>query len=138
MTTSFTTTAPMLGTALLSQRRDERAGGKTDEFHYEGGIRDFVAHVNGKKDPIHAQVVYFENDEAEGRGSVEVALQWNSSYVESVFSFANNINTHEGGSHLSGFAAALTTTMNKFARDDGLKPKRRRRDDVQFSAHERQ
>ncbi|MEZ5100476.1 MAG: DNA topoisomerase (ATP-hydrolyzing) subunit B [Thermoleophilia bacterium] len=99
---------------------DQREGEWREEFHYEGGIRDFVSHVNGKKDPIHGQVVYFENDEAEGRGSVEIALQWNSSYVESVFSFANNINTHEGGSHLSGFAAALTTTMNKFARDDGL------------------
>jgi DNA gyrase subunit B len=99
---------------------DERADGKTEEFHYEGGIRDFVTHINAEKDPIHATIASFEAEDDEGRGAVEVAMQWNAKYVESVFSFANNINTHEGGSHLSGFTAALTTTMNKFARDDGL------------------
>jgi DNA gyrase subunit B len=99
---------------------DEREGEWSEEFHFEGGIRDFVRHVNAEKDPIHATIVYFEADDAEGRGSVEVALQWNAKYVESVFSFANNINTHEGGSHLSGFSGALTRTINKYARDDGL------------------
>jgi DNA gyrase subunit B len=98
--------------------RDERAGGKTEEFHYEGGIRDFVAHVNDAKDAIHKHVVYFEGDSSDGQ--VEVAMQWNSSYVESVFSFANNINTTEGGTHLSGFRAALTGTLNKYAREKGL------------------
>jgi DNA gyrase subunit B len=98
---------------------DEREGDWREEFHYEGGIRDFVKHIGAEKDPIHGSVIYFEAEDAEGRGSVEVALQWNSKYVESVFSFANNINTHEGGSHLSGFSAALTRTMNKVARDDG-------------------
>jgi DNA gyrase subunit B len=98
--------------------RDERAGGKTEEFHYEGGIRDFVAHVNESKDPVHKHVVYFEGDTEDGQ--VEVAMQWNTSYVESVFSFANNINTTEGGTHLSGFRAALTGTINKYARDKGL------------------
>jgi DNA gyrase subunit B len=107
---------------------DERAGGKRTEFHYEGGIRDFVAHVNGTKDPLHKQIVYFEsqtNGESDRPGhselgQVEVAMQWNSSYVESVFSFANNINTQEGGSHLTGFKSALTATLNKYARDKGL------------------
>ncbi len=99
---------------------DERAGGKSEEFHYEGGIRDFVTHINAEKDPIHPTIASFEAEDDEGRGAVEVAMQWNGKYVESVFSFANNINTHEGGSHLSGFTAALTTTINKFARDDGL------------------
>jgi DNA gyrase subunit B len=99
---------------------DEREAEWRDEFHYEGGIRDFVAHVNAKKDPLHGQVVYFECDDEGGRGSIEVAMQWNASYVDSVYSFANNINTHEGGSHLSGFQAALTRTVNKFARDEGL------------------
>jgi DNA gyrase subunit B len=98
--------------------RDERAGGKTEEFHYEGGIRDFVTHVNESKDTVHKHVVYFEGESEDGQ--VEVAMQWNSSYVESVFSFANNINTTEGGAHLSGFRAALTGTLNRYARDKGL------------------
>ena len=76
--------------------------------------------MNEAKDPIHGQVIFFEAEDEEGRGSVEIAMQWNAKYVESVFSFANNINTHEGGAHLSGFASALTTTMNKVAFDDGL------------------
>ena len=99
---------------------DEREGEWSEEFHFEGGIKDFVKHVNDGKDPIHGQVIFFEAEDEEGRGSVEIAMQWNSKYVESVFSFANNINTHEGGTHLSGFASALTTTMNKVAFDDGL------------------
>jgi DNA gyrase subunit B len=97
---------------------DERAGGKTTEFHYEGGIRDFVAHVNETKDPVHKHVVYFEGESEDGQ--VEIAMQWNTSYVESVFSFANNINTTEGGTHLSGFRAALTGTLNRYAREKGL------------------
>src|SRR5215471_3405749 len=98
--------------------RDERAGGKTEEFHYEGGIRDFVSHVNESKDPVHKHIVYFEGESEEGQ--VEVAMQWNTSYVESVFSFANNINTTEGGTHLSGFRSALTGTLNRYAREEGL------------------
>jgi DNA gyrase subunit B len=98
--------------------RDERAGGKVVEFHYEGGIRDFVAYVNESKDTVHKHVVYFEGEGDESQ--VEVAMQWNNSYVESVFSFANNINTTEGGAHLSGFKAALTGTLNRYARDKGL------------------
>ena len=97
---------------------DERAGGGTVEFHYEGGIRDFVTYINQAKDSVHKHVVYFEGDGDESQ--VEVAMQWNTSYVESVFAFANNINTTEGGTHLSGFRAALTGTLNKYARDKGL------------------
>ena len=96
---------------------DERAAGATIEFHYEGGIRDFVQHINEAKDPVHKHVVYFSGENE--RGHVEVAMQWNTKYVESVFSFANNINTHEGGSHLSGFNAALTRTLNKYGREKG-------------------
>ncbi len=98
--------------------RDERPAGTTYEFHYEGGIRDFVSFVNESKDTVHKHVVYFEGETEQG--AVEVAMQWNTSYVESVFSFANNINTTEGGTHLSGFKAALTGTLNKYARDKGL------------------
>ncbi len=97
---------------------DERAGGEQVEFHYEGGIRDFVAHVNSTKETIHKHIAYFEGESDEG--SIEVAMQWNGSYQDAVYTFANNINTHEGGSHLSGFNAALTRTLNKFARDLGL------------------
>ncbi|HEX3237156.1 MAG TPA: DNA topoisomerase (ATP-hydrolyzing) subunit B [Gaiellaceae bacterium] len=89
---------------------DERAEGKTVEFHYEGGIRDFVAYINEAKDAIHKHLVYFEGEA--DQGAVEVAMQWNSSYQESVFTFANNINTVEGGTHLSGFRSALTRTLN--------------------------
>ena len=97
---------------------DERAGGESDTFHYEGGIVDFVAHLNENKDALHRKTVFFENETEEGQ--VEVAMQWNSSYQESIFSFANNINTHEGGSHLSGFRSALTRTLNSYARGKGL------------------
>jgi DNA gyrase subunit B len=94
---------------------DERAEGKTVEFHYEGGIRDFVAYINGAKDPVHKHLVHFEGES--DQGAVEVAMQWNNSYQDSVFTFANNINTVEGGSHLSGFRSALTSTLNKKAQD---------------------
>jgi DNA gyrase subunit B len=98
---------------------DERAdAGKPVEFHYEGGIKDYVSYINESKDIAHRHVVYFSTGTEQGE--VEVAMQWNSSYQESVFSFANNINTHEGGSHMSGFRSALTSTINKYARDKGL------------------
>src|SRR5687767_8825408 len=97
---------------------DEREGEDRHEFHYEGGIRDFVAFVNEAKDSVHKRIVYFEGQAEDG--TVEVAMQWNNSYVESVFSFANNINTTEGGAHLSGFKAALTGTLNKYAREKGF------------------
>jgi DNA gyrase subunit B len=104
--------------ALRIKLADERAEGKAVEFHYEGGIRDFVAYTNEAKDSIHKHIVYFEGES--DAGYVEVAMQWNGSYQESVFSFANNINTHEGGTHMQGFRSALTRTLNKYARDKGL------------------
>jgi DNA gyrase subunit B len=97
---------------------DERAGGERADFKYDGGIRDFISFVNASKEPVHKDVIYFDSLSADGE--VEVAMQWNNSYVESTFSFANNINTHEGGSHLSGFKAALTRTLNEYARSKGL------------------
>ena len=89
---------------------DERAGGERADFKYEGGIRDFIEFVNATKEPVHKDVIYFETEADDGH--VEVAMQWNGSFVESTFSFANNINTHEGGTHLSGFKASLTRTLN--------------------------
>ena len=97
---------------------DERGEGGHAEFQYDGGIEDFVRYLNANKDSIGRKVVYFEGES--GEGAVEVAMQWNTTYQESVFSFANNINTHEGGSHLSGFRAALTRTLNRYAREKGL------------------
>ncbi|MGD0273879.1 MAG: DNA topoisomerase (ATP-hydrolyzing) subunit B [Gaiellaceae bacterium] len=97
---------------------DERAEEARYEFHYKGGIKDFVNFINEAKEPVHKHIVYYEGGDE--RGTVEVAMQWNNSYVESVFSFANNINTHEGGAHLTGFKSALTATLNKYAREKGL------------------
>jgi DNA gyrase subunit B len=94
---------------------DERGDRHHAEFRYEGGIVDFVGYLNENKEPIHKKVVSFEGES--GEGALEVAMQWNSSYQESVFSFANNINTIEGGAHLSGFRSALTSALNKYARE---------------------
>jgi DNA gyrase subunit B len=90
----------------------------TRTFHYPGGLVDYIKHLNASKDAIHPSIVGFEvkGDTME----VEVAMQWNSSYNESVHSFANTINTHEGGTHEEGFRASLTTVVNKYARDKKL------------------
>jgi DNA gyrase subunit B len=103
---------------LAISLNDERADGESVTFQYEGGIRDFVAYINREKDAIHRSIIYFENETPDG--SVEIAMQWNSSYNESVFTFANNINTTEGGSHLTGFRSALTRTLNDYARQKNL------------------
>ncbi|GGL97399.1 DNA topoisomerase (ATP-hydrolyzing) subunit B [Nakamurella endophytica] len=87
-------------------------------FHYPGGLMDYVRHLNRTKDPIHPTVIGFES-----KGEtmeVEVAMQWNSSYSESVHTFANTINTHEGGTHEEGFRSALTTTVNRYATEKKL------------------
>ncbi|MDQ1743915.1 MAG: gyrase subunit [Pseudonocardiales bacterium] len=86
-------------------------------YHYAGGIADFVRHLNATKSPIHKSVVYFEAEDKELRLSAEVALQWNESYSESVYTFANTINTHEGGTHEEGFRSALTSVVNRWATD---------------------
>jgi DNA gyrase subunit B len=98
---------------------DERGEGFRATFQYDGGIVDFVnyLHSQGTREPLHDKVVYMA-DETD-IGEVEVALQWNNSYQESLLSFANNINTHEGGTHLSGFRSALTRTINAYARQKG-------------------
>jgi DNA gyrase subunit B len=118
-----TLSARMRETAFLTRGLrirlvDERGEGQREEFHYDGGIVDFIAHLNAAKDPLHQKTIYFESDGDEGQ--VEVAMQWNTGYQESVFTFANNINTHEGGAHLSGFRSALTRTLNAYAREKGL------------------
>jgi DNA gyrase subunit B len=97
---------------------DEREEDRDVTFQYEGGIRDFVEHINEAKDPVHKTVFYLEREEE--AGDVEVAMQWNSGFQDSVFTFANNINTHEGGAHLSGFRSALSRTVNAYARQKAL------------------
>ncbi|GAA1873348.1 DNA topoisomerase (ATP-hydrolyzing) subunit B [Pseudonocardia ailaonensis] len=91
---------------------------KESVFCYPNGLEDFVAFLNKAKDPIHKKLVSYSG-EAPGH-AVEVAMQWNSGYSESVYTFANTINTHEGGTHEEGFRSALTTTVNKYARDKKL------------------
>ncbi|MCW2720369.1 DNA topoisomerase (ATP-hydrolyzing) subunit B [Pseudonocardia sp.] len=88
---------------------------KEHVFHYPNGLEDFVAYLNKSKDPIHKKLVSFTG-EAEGH-ALEVAMQWNSGYTESVYTFANTINTQEGGTHEEGFRSALTTTVNRYARN---------------------
>ena len=97
---------------------DERGEGHSASFQYDGGIEDFVAYLNENKESVHRKVIFFGGESEEG--AAEVAMQWNSSYQESVHAFANNINTREGGTHMSGFRSALTRTLNKYARDHAL------------------
>jgi DNA gyrase subunit B len=91
---------------------------RCEEFKYAGGIIDFVKYLNENKDTVNSRPIYFEAEGAEG--AVEVALQWNMGYSDSVLAFANNINTHEGGTHLEGFKNALTRTINDYARRQGI------------------
>jgi DNA gyrase subunit B len=97
---------------------DERGEGHSAEFQYDGGIEDFVSYLNENKETIHRKVIFFAGESEEG--AAEIAMQWNSSYQDSIHSFANNISTREGGSHMSGFRSALTRTLNKYARDHSL------------------
>ncbi len=100
--------------------KDERAeeGEKSHEFYYKGGIAEFVKHLNKNKNPAHDHPLYFEQESDDL--SIEVAMQYNDSYDEKVFSFANNINTVDGGTHLSGFRGAITRTINNYAQSSGL------------------
>ncbi|WP_019810997.1 DNA topoisomerase (ATP-hydrolyzing) subunit B [Saccharomonospora halophila] len=120
-----------LNKGLTIVLRDERVSGDEDEdaagqqaevkertYHYPGGLEDFVRHINASKDAIHPTVVSFEE---QGEGvEVEVAMQWNNGFTPSVYTFANTINTHEGGTHEEGFRAALTRVVNAYARDKKL------------------
>ena len=99
---------------LIDLREDERK----DDFLYEGGIEDFVVHINSNKEEIFDEVFYVEK-EKDGV-LVEIAFQYNDSYVDNIFTFVNNINTHEGGTHLSGFKAALTRTLNDYAKSRNI------------------
>src|SRR5690606_34999268 len=91
--------------------KDERSD-KSAEFYYEDGIKSFVEYLNKSRAKIHNEVIYFE--EKTDSVEIEAALQWNDSYKDNIFTFANNINTVEGGTHLMGFKTALTRAINKF------------------------
>jgi DNA gyrase subunit B len=97
---------------------DDERDGKNHKFHYEGGIGSFVQHLNKNKAAVNEKPIYMrgEKDGIEA----EIALQWNDGYAETIYSFANNINTHEGGTHLSGFRSALTRTVNSYATKNNL------------------
>ncbi|MER5178641.1 DNA topoisomerase (ATP-hydrolyzing) subunit B [Streptomyces sp. NPDC002896] len=100
---------------------DETAEVKTVTYHYDGGIVDFVKYLNSRKgDAVHPSVIDLEAEDKDKSLSLEVAMQWNSGYSEGVYSFANIIHTHEGGTHEEGFRAALTNLINKYARDKKL------------------
>jgi len=113
-----------LNKGLRLDLTDERpnAAGRNDSFRYERGLVDYVEFLNSAKktEIVHPDVISFEAEDTERRIALEVAMQWTGAYSESVHTYANTINTHEGGTHEEGFRAALTTLVNKFARSTGL------------------
>jgi DNA gyrase subunit B len=108
-----------LNAGLSITVRDERDEVPTEVvYHYKGGLRDFVKHLNATKQAAHDSIIHFDVDSV--GMALEVAMQWNGTYSESVYTFANTINTHEGGTHEEGFRAALTTVVNRFAREQKI------------------
>lgn len=99
----------------ITDERDD--AGRTDTYYYEGGIKSYVEHLNKNKEPIHEEPIFVEG-EKDGI-SIEIAMQYNGGFAENLFSFANNINTYEGGTHESGFKTALTRVVNDYARKNG-------------------
>jgi DNA gyrase subunit B len=109
------------------------SGGIERRFRYEGGLIDYVEHLNKSKDPVHRSVISFESENPDSGMSLEIAMQWNAGFTESVHTFANTINTHEGGTHEEGFRSALTSLVNGWGEEWGLIKKREDRlsgDDV--------
>ncbi|HEX6920952.1 MAG TPA: DNA topoisomerase (ATP-hydrolyzing) subunit B [Actinomycetes bacterium] len=116
-----------LNKGLTLSLRDERPQHPAEDgsirevrYHYEGGITDFVAHLNATKGAAHPSIIAVEAEDTERHMALEVSMQWNNGFTESVYTFANTINTHEGGTHEEGFRSALTGLVNKFARQWGL------------------
>ncbi len=114
-----------LSITLVDERpehADEDGTAPAVSFRYDGGLVDYVRHLNSSKksEAVHPDIIDFEAEDTEKSLSVEIAMQWTSGYTESVHTYANTINTHEGGTHEEGFRAALTTLVNKYARDKGI------------------
>ena len=109
-----------LGISLTDERKD--AGGRSDNYRYEQGLADYVEYLNStkKSEAVHPDIISFESEDTERTIALEVAMQWTTSYAESVHTYANTINTHEGGTHEEGFRAALTSLINKYARSANL------------------
>ena len=99
---------------------DEKGEQLTVRYQYQGGITDFVKHLNSTRGELHKSVIAIEAEDKKARISIEVSMQWNNCFSESVYTFANTIHTHEGGTHEEGFRTALTSVVNKFAEEQGL------------------
>jgi len=104
--------------ACLEIEINDNRSGKNEKFRFEGGIKEFVQHINRNKTPLHPDPIYLKAEKQDVEA--EVAIQYTDGYTENIFTFANNINTHEGGTHLSGFKAALTRTLNDYGRNNKL------------------
>ena len=112
---------------------DEKGEQLTVRYQYQGGITDFVKHLNSTRGELHKSVIAITSEDKKARLSLEVSMQWNNGFSESVYTFANTIHTHEGGTHEEGFRTALTSVVNKFAEDQGFIKKKEDRltgDDV--------
>ncbi|MGB3040778.1 MAG: ATP-binding protein, partial [Candidatus Nanopelagicales bacterium] len=109
--------AEPIAAAEIDEEAAVAAERRSITYMYEGGIADFVKHLNDKKGPAHPQIIWFEAEDTDRGISAEIAMQWSSTYTESVYTFANTIGTTEGGAHEEGFRSALTSLVNKFARE---------------------
>jgi DNA gyrase subunit B len=107
-------------TDLRAGHVDEKGEQLTVRYQYQGGITDFVKHLNSTRGELHKSVIALEAEDKKARLSLEVSMQWNNGFSESVYTFANTIHTHEGGTHEEGFRTALTSVVNKFAEEQGL------------------
>ena len=99
---------------------DEKGEPLKVNYKYDGGISDFVKHLNSTRGETHKSIIFFEGEDKKAKLSLEVAMQWNAGFSESVYTFANTIHTHEGGTHEEGFRTALTTVVNKFGEEAGF------------------